>query len=476
MKYLFYAIVFDVAGNTTPVGSSTSPSKTITTNIQKVTGISINPSSAQTKNIGDTFKITATVSPSDANNKSVTWSSSNTSIATVDSSGNVRCVSAGTTTITATAADGSGVKAQLSLTVRNPINNLTLDKDQTTILKDGYTSTVTATTDPANYDGANISWTIADTSIATVSVSGKTATIKSTSKVGQTTLTVSAGGITKTVNVSVVNFTTQTYSYTGTVQQVDLPAGTYKLECWGASGADTTGNSSMYGGKGGYSFGKITLTSNTTIYVYVGGKGGNCLGGWNGGATGRSYSSTNSSNTGGGGGATDISLYGINESTDYNNTNHLYSRIIVAGGGGGSAANSNSNGGIGGGSTGGNPGSGYGTVTGGSQTSCGSGGCANGKFGIGGTTSSCGGWTGGGGGGWYGGNMGNTHGGGSGGSGYVYTASNATNYPSGCLLNSSYYLMDAQTIAGDQSFPNVAGTGNETGHSGNGAAKITPVN
>ena len=72
--------------------------------------------------------------------------------------------------------------------------------------------------------------------------------------------------------------------------------------------------------------------------------------------------------------------------------------------------------------------------------------------------------------------MGNTHGGGSGGSGYVYTASNATNYPSGCLLNSSYYLMDAQTIAGDQSFPNVAGTGNETGHSGNGAAKITPVN
>ena len=243
MKYLFYAIIFDVAGNITAVGSSANPVKTITTNIQNVTGISINPSSAQTKNIGQNFTITATVSPSDANNKRVTWSSSSTSVATVDSSGNVRCLAAGTATITATAADGSGVKAQLSLTVRNPINSLRLDKDQTTILKDGYTSTVTATTDPSNYDGANISWTIADTSIATVSVSGKTATIKSTSKVGTTTLTVSAGGITKTVNVSVVNFVTTTYSYTGTVQQVDLPAGTYKLEVWGAgSGGSYTNN------------------------------------------------------------------------------------------------------------------------------------------------------------------------------------------------------------------------------------------
>ena len=50
-------------------------------------------------------------------------------------------------------------------------------------------------------------------------------------------------------------------------------------------------------------------------------------------------------------------------------------------------------------------------------------------------------------------------GGAGGGSGYVNTSK----------------LTSAQTIAGNQSFPNVAGTGNETGHSGNGAAKITPV-
>lgn len=81
----------------------------------------------------------------------------------------------------------------------------------------------------------------------------------------------------------------------------------------------------------------------------------------------------------------------------------------------------------------------------------------------------------GGGGGWYGGS-GAEDGAGAGGSGYVYTSSTASNYPNGCLLNSSYYLTNAKTIGGNQPFPNVAGTGNETGHSGNGAAKITPVN
>lgn len=61
---------------------------------------------------------------------------------------------------------------------------------------------------------------------------------------------------------------------------------------------------------------------------------------------------------------------------------------------------------------------------------------------------------------------------GGGGSGYVYTSSTASNYPSGCLLNSDYYLTDAQTIAGDQSFLSPTGT-SETGHTGNGYARIS---
>ena len=90
------------------------------------------------------------------------------------------------------------------------------------------------------------------------------------------------------------------------------------------------------------------------------------------------------------------------------------------------------------------------------------------------------------GGGWYGGlaagpkssayseGNGNDGQGASGGSGYVYTSSTASNYPSGCLLNSSYYLSNAQTIAGNASMPSTSG-GTETGHSGNGYARITLV-
>lgn len=60
-----------------------------------------------------------------------------------------------------------------------------------------------------------------------------------------------------------------------------------------------------------------------------------------------------------------------------------------------------------------------------------------------------------------------------GGSGYVYTSSTASNYPSGCLLNSSYYLTSATTIPGNVSFTSPSGS-SETGHTGNGYVRITP--
>ena len=61
-----------------------------------------------------------------------------------------------------------------------------------------------------------------------------------------------------------------------------------------------------------------------------------------------------------------------------------------------------------------------------------------------------------------------------GGSGYVYTSSTASNYPSGCLLNSSYYLTSALTSAGDSTFKNPSGV-NEIGHTGDGYVRITPT-
>lgn len=251
--------------------------------------------------------------------------------------------------------------------------------------------------------------------------------------------------------------------YTGTEKSVTLPRGTYQLEVWGASGGNY---SSGVGGKGGYSTGILKLKSDTLVYLYVGGQGsGSTSGaGWNGGGNG------GSSHTTGGGGGTDIRL----------KSNSLYARVIVAGGGGGieSCWGNGYNGGFGGGTSGGR---GYSSVSNGYGTGGGpTGGGYNvyssnayGSFGQAGNGSSISTCASGGGGGWYGG--GGAFGGNAGGgSGYVYTSSTTSQYPSGCLLNSNYYLTDASTIGGNTSFISPSGAA-ETGHTGNGYARITVV-
>ena len=292
-------------------------------------------------------------------------------------------------------------------------------------------------------------------------------------------------------NGAVMNF-----DYTGSVQTATLTPGRYKLECWGAQGGNSNQSNGTYGngGKGGYSTGILNVSTNTTIYITVGGQGQNGVlntrtaGGFNGGGDG--YGTNNSGVGGGGGGASDISLtspvfshssYFINNIRD---TNSLLSRIIVAGGGGSAGydvSNNAANGGAGGGTTGqdGLSNRVY-HGTGGKQTTFGTGGSSEepnrysvqAKFGCGASASNSTDVAPGGDGGWYGGGLHCDSAGG--GSGYVYTPTTASNYPSGCLLNSAYYLSNAQTIAGNQSFSSPTG-GTETGHSGNGYVRITKL-
>ena len=270
-------------------------------------------------------------------------------------------------------------------------------------------------------------------------------------------------------NGSVMNF-----DYTGSVQTATLTPGRYKLECWGAQGGNglSNGNSNInaVGGLGGYSVGTITLSKTQKVYIYSGGKGqtksntgsySTVNGGFNGGGSNYTYGSGGS-----GGGGSDIRI----------GTDSLYARVIVAGGGSGTGWT------IKGAAGGGILGlSNYNSSYNSTQTA---GGIAYtstynimptaGTFGIGGNGSGAAEGGSGGGGGWYGGGGAGYTGGSSGGSGYVYTSATASNYPSGCLLNSTYYLSNAQTIAGNKSFPSPTGS-TETGHSGNGHVKITKL-
>ncbi len=172
-------------------GISASCTVQVTVPTVKVTGITLNKTTASVVK-GKTVALTATVTPTNATNKNVTWKSSNPKIAKVDEkSGVVTAVAAGTATITATAADDSGVKATCKITVTNPVvkvTKVTLNKTTASVVK-GKTLTLTATVTPTNATNKNVTWKSSNTKIATVDGNGKvtavaagTATITCTAK------------------------------------------------------------------------------------------------------------------------------------------------------------------------------------------------------------------------------------------------------------------------------------------------------
>ncbi|MDN7241690.1 Ig-like domain-containing protein [Planococcus sp. N028] len=117
-----------------------------------------------------TYKVTATVSPTNAVNKTVVWKSSNTKVATVDASGNVKGIAAGSATITATAKDNA--KTVTGLPVKVAPKSVKLNKTTFSVMA-GKTSTLTATVTPSDSTDKAVTWTSSNPKVATVDSKGK---------------------------------------------------------------------------------------------------------------------------------------------------------------------------------------------------------------------------------------------------------------------------------------------------------------
>lgn len=119
---------------------------------------------------GSTTTLKATIAPDNATDKTVTWSSSDSDVATVDASGKVSALKPGTATVTATAANG--LKAECKVTVEEVMaSKVELDKTSAEI-NIHHTLTLKSTITPTNTTNKTITWTSSNPAVATVDASG----------------------------------------------------------------------------------------------------------------------------------------------------------------------------------------------------------------------------------------------------------------------------------------------------------------
>ncbi len=171
--------------------------------------------------VGKTGTLEAKVEPSDATNKNVTWSSSNSEVATVDN-GVVTAVSAGEAIITVTTEDGAKTatcKVTVNAPQTVPVTGVTLDKAELTLEK-GSTGTLKATVEPQNATNNTVTWSSSNPEVATVDNGVVTAV-----SAGTAIITAKAGDKTATCTVTVAKADVAVESVTLDKTSLDLKTG-----------------------------------------------------------------------------------------------------------------------------------------------------------------------------------------------------------------------------------------------------------
>ena len=181
-----------------------------------VASVILNKTTASLK-AGEIVTLTATVKPDDATDKTVTWSTSDSSVATV-SNGVVTAKKVGSATITAKAGDKTATCAVT--VVATPVASVILNKT-TASLKAGETVTLTATVKPDDATDKTVTWSTSDNSVAVVS--GGVVTAKG---LGTAVITAAAGG--KSASCAITVIPTPVLSVSLNKSSVKLLVGEYE--------------------------------------------------------------------------------------------------------------------------------------------------------------------------------------------------------------------------------------------------------
>ena len=163
-----------------------------------VEGVTLSQSKLSLK-VGSESKLTATVTPADATDPTVTWKSGNESVVTV-TDGVVKGLSEGTATISVVTTDGLKTASCLVDVTDYHAESVALSQTSDITLTKGGTVTLTATVSPDNAVNKNVTWSSSDPAVATVSQNGEVTAVGG----GEATITVTTVDGQKTASVKVI--------------------------------------------------------------------------------------------------------------------------------------------------------------------------------------------------------------------------------------------------------------------------------
>jgi uncharacterized protein YjdB len=243
----------------------------VVTVITPVSGVSLDESSLLLTAVGQTSQLTATVNPSGATNKNVTWSSSDEAVATVDNDGLVTAKAAGTATITVETEE-SGFTAACAVTVIVPVSGVTLNKSAITLIREQI-MTLTASIQPEGATNKNVTWDSNNSAVASVENGLVTAKAAGTATI---TVKTEDGDFTADCAVTV---NPKTYTVTFDCMDAITSIGPVTVAEWTTFTAPAAPNKNEYNGKLGWykdvectddnewNFAIHTVTGNITLHA-----------------------------------------------------------------------------------------------------------------------------------------------------------------------------------------------------------------